>query len=256
MYRTLELDEQQLFRCHAIISASLSGERHLTRTELSHELKKEGIPAEGQRLSYILMHAELEALICSGPRRDKQFTYALLEERVPVMKTISHDDALAELARRYFTSHGPARLKDFAWWSGLGQKDAAAGLNAAQKVLVEETIDGKTYWRSPVFRVSRQQSPIAWLLSIYDEYTIAYRDRSALGGERYVEKLLQMGNALTAVLVLDGTIAGTWRRVIKKDTVEVHVSPFRKLNREEDEALLTAVRRYGKFLQKTPLLIR
>ncbi len=249
MYRKLELDDDLLSRCHAVFTKALRGKKFQTRTELADHLAENRIKAAGQRLAYIIMHAELEALICSGPRRGKQFTYTLLEERVPKTKKLRREEALMQWALRYFVSHGPAQLKDFAWWSGLTLQDAQQGLDLTAPQLAHEIIDGNTYWFSPSTKTAKPKAPQALLLSIYDEYTIAYKDRSALGGERYLEKLLAMGNALTSVLILDGKIAGTWKRVIKKGRIEITMNPFRPLRKDEREAIKAAAAGYGEFLE-------
>src|SRR5438105_15228611 len=215
MYRRLELDARLLSRCHAVFRKALS-KSFLTRQELASKLTENGIVARGQRLAYIVMHAELEGVICSGPRRGKQFTYALLDERVPKVKTLPRDEALARLTLKYFTSHGPAQVKDFAWWSGLSLKEAREGLESVKSHLVQESVDDKVYWFAPTQRTVRRRSS-AYLLSVFDEYTIAYTDRSALGDERPLEKLLLLGAAFTAVIIMDGKIAGTWKRQIGKD---------------------------------------
>ena len=124
------LDAPTLKRAHRVIERALRAEGPLTREELAARMAKDGIVAKGERLGYVMGHAELEALIVSGPRRGKQFTYALLDERAPAGRTLNREAALAELARRYFTSHGPARATDFAWWSGLTVKDARAARGA------------------------------------------------------------------------------------------------------------------------------
>ena len=254
MYRKLELDDKLLSRCHAILASALRGKNYLTRTELGRFLAKNRIEAAGQRLAYIIMHAELEALICSGPRRGKQFTYALLEERAPQAKKFRRDEVLTRWTLKYFASHGPAQLKDFAWWSGLTLKDAQQGLDLAAPHLAQETIEGKTYCFSRNFKTVNVQAPAALLLSIYDEYTIAYKDRSALSGERHLEKLLAMGNALTSVLILDGNIAGTWKRTIKNGRVEIKISPFRPFGQEEYEAITAAALGYGEFHEMPSML--
>ena len=113
----------------------------MTRAELSVYLKRAKIPADGLKLAYLMMHAELEGVICSGPRQGKQFTYALLEERAPKAKTRERAEALAELAKRYFASHGPATVRDFAWWSGLTLNDArtaASFRSAAARVVFNQ----------------------------------------------------------------------------------------------------------------------
>src|SRR5207249_4722958 len=117
--------------------------------------------------------AELDAVICSGPRRGKQFTYALLDERVPPARLLAADEALAELTTRYFTSHGPATVRDFAWWSGLTVAGATRGLAMNSSRLVEETVAGRTYWFAPGQPLP--MSDAAYLLPNYDEYTVAYQ---------------------------------------------------------------------------------
>jgi len=131
--RRLELDATVFRRSQRAMVRALRGGRQLTRQELKVVLVQAGVHADGvQRLAHIVMQAELDAVICSGPRRGKQFTYALLDERVPMVRVRSRDDSLTELARRYFTSHGPAQLHDFAWWSGLSIADARAGLDPSR----------------------------------------------------------------------------------------------------------------------------
>ncbi len=249
MHRKLELDDDLLSRCHAVFTKALRGKNFLTRTELANHLTEDRIEAAGLRLTYIVMHAEIEALLCSGPRRGKQFTYALLEERALQAKKLRRDEALALWTLRYFVSHGPAQLKDFAWWSGLALQDAQQGVDLAAPQLAHEIIDGNSYWFSPNTKAVKPKTPAALLLSIYDENTIAYKDRSALGGEQYSEKLLAMDNALTSVLILDGKIAGTWKRAIKKGKVEITMNPFRPLRKDEHEAIKAAAAGYGEFLE-------
>jgi DNA glycosylase AlkZ-like len=253
--RKLEISGELLSRCYSAFEKALPGGKDLTREELAQNLVDNGIPAKGQRLGHIVIHAELASLICSGPRRGKQFTYAWLDERVPEAKTLNRDESLARLASTYFTSHGPAQLKDFAWWSGLTVQDAQRGLDVAGRQLTCEIVDGKTYWFSPTTKTLKLKTPTAMLLSIYDEYTIAYKDRSALGGERYSERLVSMGNALTSVLILDGKIAGTWKRILKKGRVEIVTNPFRRLRQDEKEAVRAAAVGYGEFLELPPLAL-
>lgn len=246
--RKLELDPPFLSRCNRIFTKVLEDGNFRTRSELATELEKNNIIAKGQRLGHIVAYAELDALICSGPRRGKQFTYALLEERAPKVKRVPHDEALGKLALTYFTSHGPAQIKDFAWWAGLTIKDATAGLHSIKSKLQDETLDFKTYWFSHTETIVKEPLHTVHLLSIYDEYVIAYKDRNALGGGRYVEKFIAMGNALTSVLLLDGLLVGTWKKSIKKDHVQITISPMRKLQKLERESIEREIKYYGKFL--------
>jgi hypothetical protein len=249
MYRKLELDAKLFWRADDVIGRVLAGGQHLTRPELGTALwKQRRIKADGQRLAYILMHAELEALICSGPRRGKQHTYALVEERAPVGDALDRDEALARLAVRYFASHGPAREHDLAWWSGLTVKDARAAIALASAELETLEVDGRTSWFAPAESPPASRTPIAFLLSIYDEYTIAYKDRSDICDPDDGSQLAAMGNALTSVIVIDGKVAGTWKRTLTSDTVDVVCDLFRTPTAAAQQALDAAVDHYGVFL--------
>jgi len=226
---------------------ALQGGKHLTRTELGRELANIGIVAEGLRLGYILHWAELEALVCSGPRRGKQFTYALLEERVPPAKPISHEEALAELVKRYFPSHGPATLHDFTWWSGLTLADTKKGVAAQGAQLMHEMIDGQTYWSATSASFTNEKSPTVYLLPNYDEY-ISYQDRTAILDPRYTNRLdLQVGG-LPHFLVIDSQIVGAWRRTFSKGTVIIEMRSFEALASSETQAIEAAAQHYGEFL--------
>jgi hypothetical protein len=235
-------------RCNSVIEKAFRNQRCLTRAVLGDHLERAKIAARGQRLGHILANAELDGLICSGPKVGKQLTYALLEDRVPAGKRIARDEALARLALRYFESHGPAQLEDFAWWSGLSTADAAKALDLAAPKLLRDAQDGKTYWLSSGTTAAPVAPPPVFLLSIYDEYTIAYRDRSDFSDQRSIEKMIVRGNTFTAVLIINGRVAGTWKRALKQDRLEITVRPFRALRRLEREALEQAAARFGRFL--------
>jgi hypothetical protein len=249
MYRKLELDSVTLKRSHKALIKALQGGKQLTRDELRDALEKRGIAADnGQRLAYIVMQAELDGLICSGPRRGKQFTYALLEERAPPVKALKRDEALTEFARRYFASHGPATVRDFAKWSGLTNADAKRGLESIKDQLQHEVLNGDDYWFVPTRSPAKPASPTAYLLSVYDEYIIGYKDRSMIAEAEIAARLFTLGNALTAVIAMDGQIVGTWRRTLNQGVAVIEINPFRRLTKAEQRAVATAAQRYGEFL--------
>jgi hypothetical protein len=191
------------------------------------------------------MYAELEGVICSGHRRGKQFTYALLAERAP-RPVLSRDEALAELTRRYFTSHGPATIRDFLWWSGLTTADAKRGLemNRARK----EVIEGKAYWSlgGTTAGVTRRT---VHLLPVYDEYLVAYRDRDAVPHRPPAIQSRGRGSmTFQHSLVIDGQVAGTWKPVRNARELIVYVIPLRRLTGPERRALAETAARYGRFL--------
>ena len=249
-YRQLELDERTFARSRDVLSRALRGGRRLTRNALYGELEAARIATGGQRGIHILSRLAQDGLICFGAREGKQQTFALLEEWVPAAKSLKRDEALAELARRYFTSHGPATLQDFVWWSGLKTTDARAGLEMAKPHLLQEIIAGQIYWLPSSAPASKSEStngsPSAHLLPAYDEYTVAYKDRSAVLSPSDAS---QAGNGiLSPTIVMDGRIAGTWTRALKKDTVVITPSPFTKFKQAESLALAAAANRYGEFL--------
>ena len=146
-YRQLELDEAVFRQTNKLIEKALEGGKQLTRPELATILQQAGIAAQDTvRLSFIVMRAELDGLICNGANQGKQITYALLEERVPPVRPLTREEALAEITRRYFISHGPATIADFGWWSGLTAADARAGLKLVEDEIEHEVIDGQTFW--------------------------------------------------------------------------------------------------------------
>lgn len=243
----LGLDAALSKKSRRSIERALRDDERMTRQELRAVLDKDGIPAEGQRLNHIVMNAELEGLICSGGLRGKQHTYALLAERAPNARTLSADEALAELTLRYFTSHGPATAKDFRWWSSLTLGEIKRGLEMAGPTLEQEMFDGKTYWFARTAVRRRSKAPRVHLLQPYDEYVVGYTesryamDRSGIARARFP---VVFGGAL----LVDGQVQGHYKRTISKDAVRVEATLFRSLDRGEADALEAAARRLGTFL--------
>jgi len=250
--RQLELDNNVYKRTNAAIVKALQGGAHLTRKELGDALEAAGIAARGQRLGHIVHRAEIEALICSGELQGKQHTYALLEERAPGAKTLPRDEALVELTRRYFTSHGPALAQDFAWWSGLTVADAKAGLEMASQHLLREVVDGKPYWFSPSPATAGLKDPTVHLLPNYDEYLIAYRDHSASLGESLPSGATALYDMLSRhIVVLNGRVAGGWRATMEKSGVRIQTNLPVALGAAQEKALRAAAAAYGRFLGMT-----
>ena len=255
MYRQTELDKATFKKSYKVLEKSLQGNNHLTRTELGSALEKAGIQAEGQRLAYIMMSAELDGLICSGPRKGKQFAYALLEERVPQVKTWTRDESLAELVRRYFSTRGPATLQDFTWWSGLTMVDAKNGIEMVKSEFVNKQVNSQTYWFSESKPPKKEKSPVVYLLPNYDEYFIGFKDRSAIGNAAIQTGIKRDDPALIVhIIILDGQVVGGWRRTLNKNDVLVETSLITKLSTAEKQEVAEAVERYGKFLGLPVLL--
>jgi hypothetical protein len=247
-YRKMELSDRLFARSRKVFERALAGGRHLTRSELARALEKAGILAKGPRLAFLVMHAELNAVICSGPRQGKQFTYALLDRRASDARTLSRDDALAELTRRYFNSHGPATLRDYVWWSGLTVREARAGLDMIKGALVHEARDGLEYWFPPSARITRRSTSTVHLLPVYDEHLISCKDRGIVLDESCPRVPWFLGAEFPNQLVVNGRVTGAWRRMFGVNGVHIEVTPFRPLEKIERRALEAAAERYGRFM--------
>ena len=252
-YRHSGLDGELLARSTAIFERALGEGRALTRPELGAQLARKGIVAKGVRLALMTVYAELEGVICSGPYRGKQLTYAPLADRAPRTARLSRDEAIGELTRRYFRSHGPATIRDFVWWSGLPTSDAKRGLdiNRAKK----EVIDGLSYWyqgaglkaRTTAVSVVQAFRPAnrVHLLPIYDEYLVAYRDRLAV--PRAAASVRSSAGKVVSfqhALVIGGQVTGSWKA--KGSTIEVF--PLRKLSAAERRGVDEAEARFKEFM--------
>ena len=255
-YRKMELDERTFTRARNVFERVLRDGRSLTRPELGAALGRAGITASGIRLAFLTLRAELDAVICNGPRRGKQLTYALLEERVPPRRagplgpaSFDRDAALAELARRYFTSHGPATLKDYAWWSGLTVRDAKAGIDLAGAALVRDDVDGFTYWCADRRTPKAGASPRAYLLPNYDEYLIAHKDRHLVMGRGSGDGVTRIKDPFVHHIVIDGRLAGSWTRTVKGGSVAVECAMYARPNADVARAIDAAASRFGQFLK-------
>jgi hypothetical protein len=195
------------------------------------------------------MAAELDGIVCSGARRGKQFTYALLEERVPpdAAPLPARDEAMHRLALRYFRTRGPATAADFAWWSGLTLTDARRAANDAEPELARETIRGEDHWHGGAGPDGRG---LVHLLPSYDEYFIGFRDRSAMMTDVVPPPRTGTNDRLFLnVITIGGQIAGLWRRAPGKGGgVSITAEPLRPLAQKERRALAPAAARYAAFL--------
>jgi hypothetical protein len=247
--RDLGLDEAVIRRSRTAMTKALEGGKQLTRAELSKVLERARIRTEDtQRLARIVMHAELDGIICSGALRGKQFTYALLDERVPATKPLDRDAALVELVKRYFNTHGPATVDDFAWWSGLTKADARRGLQGAESELEQETVDGRTYW-FPTPGQLKTRSLVARLLPNYDEYFIGLRDRSAmLSTLRTLGLEGKVGFLGGHLLTIGGQAVGGWKRTFSGEKAIVELKLLTKLGDAESRSVEREIQRFAAFL--------
>lgn len=254
--RLLEITEPVFSKSNAIIEKCLQEGEHLTRDEIGLRLNKARILTNENRLSHLLIRAELEGIACSGKSQKDKRTYALLEKRVPRPPTIDKHKASAILATRYFTSHGPATLQDFAWWSGLTLTDAKHGLEESQSKLVSEKIKGDEYWFDRKLKLTASKNESIHFLPAYDEFIISYTDRSASLIEEHRKKVLSNNGIFNPVIIIDGQAAGTWKRTFTKDEIIVEPCLFHQHNRSIAGKLEKALSRIGDFYNKNIILTK
>ncbi len=252
--RELGLDGATIAASAEVVARALEGGRQLTRNELRAELEAAGIAVDGQRGNHIFGQLAMARLICFGARAGKQPTFALLDEWAPAARSLPRDEALATLALRYFSSHGPATLQDFVWWTGLTVADARAALAAAAPQLGRELIDGQEHY-GPREAPDADALPPAFLLPPFDEFLVGYRDRGAVLDPAFAGRVVPGGNGIFhPIVVTGGRVSGIWRRTLKKDHVALSFTPFTGWDAAERESIAAAAECYGRFLGLPPRL--
>ncbi len=252
LLQNYSLDQAVFARSKSLLSKTLQGGRRLTRAAMYQALEKGRISTDRTRGLQILWWLAQEGFLCLGPRQGRQPTFVLLDEWLPATKRRDREEALAELAGRYFTSHGPATIRDFAWWSGLTRAEAREAVEAVRSQFLQEEIGGQTYWRKPSASSVKADPSAVYLLPVFDEYTVAYQDRSAVLDSGYSAQT--RNGALESNVILNGRIAGTWKRTLEKEAVLVEANLFTPLTGSQKQAFAKAAEGYGAFLGRTVVL--
>ena len=246
--RQLGLDAATYAKSRKLLEKALVGEVQLSRDEVYAVLERGKISTEGQRGYHILWHLGLEGIICFGVNEGKQPTFVLLDEWAAAPRKLVRDEALAELALRYFNSRGPATVQDFATWAKLSLTEARAGLESSAAGLQRLDLAGETYWMSKTL-AGAADAQTAHLLPAFDEYLLGYKDRSAVLHSKHADKVVPGGNGMfLPMMVLNGKVVGTWKRKLKKQTVKIEYAPFTKLKKADTAAFESAAQCYGEFL--------
>jgi hypothetical protein len=249
LYKQEGLDKKTFTKSAKLLTAALEGGKQLTRKEVYEVLEHGKVAAGNTRGLHILGHLAMQGLICFGARKGKQPTFTLLDEWIPATKMPVAEEAMAAFTLRYFASHGPATVQDFAWWTGLSTTEAKAAHDAVKSELTEETIQGITYWTASSNPVVKTKSPGVYLLPGFDEYLLGYTNRTpAIDTTRYKQIAGNGNGLLSSTIVINSQIAGTWKRTIQKDTAIVEVQAFDTFNKTQKNAVAAAAKKYSKFL--------
>jgi hypothetical protein len=249
-HKELELTESVILKCHKIIEKSLSDAEHLTRQELADLFNNAGISTDENRLSHILFDAELNRLVCSGPLKDKKQTYSMLSKRVPVIKKLSKDEALAELASRYFRSRFPATIEDFIWWSNISVTDARKAVDYIKSDFSLETVSGIKYYIPLTVNEDINKKISVLLLPAYDEFLISYRDRTSSLSKVNNRKAVSDNGIFYPLIVINGQVTGTWKRNIQKNSVTISLTFFHPAGKRIHQAISEKAKLYGEYLNK------
>jgi hypothetical protein len=249
IYREQGLDTPVLEQGRKIIERFLEKNGAMTRQQIYDELERNKLAVTGQRGLHFIGYAAQSLSICVGPREGKQHTFVLLDEWIPKSRLLSHDESLLEVTRRYFDARGPATVNDLCWWTGLTQKEALRGIDMAKDQLVNVRIGEQDYFMKDE-QAKRSSAASVSLLSWFDEFIIGYKDRSATFDPTAAKFIKVPKNGLyTPVILINGKIAGNWKRSFVKGEVKVEVNLFRKFTPPEKTKLDAEVKKFIRFSQ-------
>jgi len=246
--RALGVDDPTIARARRVLVERLEGGPPVIRAAVYDALERAKISVAGQRGIHILWRLAHESLLCFGPREGKQQTFVLFDEWLPQAKRLPREEALAELAGRYFTGHGPATVADFAWWSGLNLSVARHAVHLAEQRLDEETVSGQSHWFARPVAPSPARRLRAYLLPAFDEFVVAYADRSAALESAHKIRVNAGGGILNPTIVVDGRIVGTWKRRLARGEIVFSPALFNTLSKPKTRAVARALLRYAAFL--------
>ncbi len=227
----------------------MQGGKIVTRAELMTALDQAGIPTASQRGYHILWQLAQDALICLGPNQGKQATFVWLADWLPKVPEITREESLTRLTQTYFTSHGPATIQDYMWWSGLTAADVRAGLKLAGSNLVAETIEGSEYYLSPNHTDSPSGQSHVYFLPGFDEYLLGYKNRTAVLEPTHSQKVVPGSNGMfLATIVLDGQVVGTWKKTATKTKIKISFNLFNDSTKLMRKAMAEATDLYQGFI--------
>ncbi|MDH6356706.1 winged helix DNA-binding domain-containing protein [Parabacteroides sp. PF5-9] len=240
------MDEEAIMKASRLVVPILEKYGHLTRLEIGEHLKTKGVDIDRHDMSHIMSRAELDGIVCNGAVKGNKQTYALLAERVPKGNRLTKEEALEKLARKFFTSHGPATLQDYVWWSGLLTSDARKSVECIKDDFICEEINGKSYWMKNDIQEPKAETS-ALLLPAFDEYVVSYKDRSEILSEPHYRKIITRTGVFSPTITYNGEIIGNWKRVVKRKSITAELAFFESVNKQVERLFQQAVKLYEQF---------
>lgn len=243
-------DEKTITGAFPIIEKELSGGKHYTKPEIQEILQQHGINTEGHRLNITIDLAEMEGIICNGKLRGNKQTFTLLHEWVPKKYTLSEEEALERLARRFFTSHSPATVEDFAWWSGLTVTSCRKAIELIKNDFISEEINGRTFWIKNNLKTPANSQPSVLLLPPFDEYVVSYKNRSEIVEDIHYDKVMTKNGLFDPTMMLNGEIIGKWKKKTVKKGAQVDLTYFIKTTKKIQALFDKEAQRVEAFYKK------
>lgn len=243
-------DESTVNRAVPVLEKVLTDGKHLTKEEISDALQTQNLTLDSTHLNMALCYAEMEGLVVNGKLRGSKQTFTLLQEWAPRKAALSKEEALERLARKYFTSHGPATVHDFVWWSGLSVTECRQGVEAIKADFICETINGRDFWMKNIIKVPSAGEDSALLLPPFDEFVVSYKDRSEIIEAGHHGKVMTKNGIFSPTVMLNGEIIGSWKKIAKKGLPKVELSFFEKTSKTKQELFKSGIERVEAFYAK------
>ena len=246
-------DEAALSRCGKVVVKALEGGRSLLRGQLVQSLVQAGVAGASEAGNHLVRHFGNEGLLCNGLPEGKELTFTLRDEWVRKPAKLDRAAALAELALRYFRSHGPATLHDFVWWTGLTMSDARTAIAAIGPALSRRVMDEREHWF--VGEADAPAVSAVELLPAFDEHLLGYRERSAVLDAHRADSICPGGNGVfRPTLVVKGRVAGLWKKKESAKKLTIEVMPYEPLSKAIQRDTEQAAQRFGDFYGKPAIV--
>jgi hypothetical protein len=249
-HRQLELDAATVDRTLSALGELLAGQNHLVRRQIGPLLAERGLPGPGERVGHALLLAELRGLVCSGPLRGNEHTYALVDERLPESAARDRDDAVRELVRRFFAGHGPASVTDLTRWTSLTSKEISQALGELGDALEPVTVEGTPLWFDPGLAARDDGVPRAFLLPTFDEVFLSYPRLNFPRGEGHPrgDQPHSFAEAGGGLVVCDRLDVGWWKRTVGRAHVEVRLALATGLSADQHEQVERAAEALAAYI--------
>lgn len=249
-------DEELLLGTVPLLVKLLEGGKHLTKQEIGENLRAQNVVLDDVHLKLSIFYAEMDGLLVNGRMKGNKQTFTLLDEWVPRKKVIDRDEALECLARKFFTSHGPATLADFVWWSGLTMTDCRKAIGMIGSDFIRETVNGREFWMRGDIQLpphSRDDEGSALLLAPFDEFVVSYKDRSEMIKESHYGKVMTKNGLFSPTIMWNGEIVGSWKKVVvnkrqpKDSSIGIELSFFEKGSKKRKALFKSEIQRLEMF---------